>query len=216
MNTLTPKQKAILLAIRNFYAHSGKMPSIRQLREEVSKHGLKIKSSRSVFNYLNSLEEKGYINRLPNRGGIKLVDNSGSLFIEVPVFGSANAGSPTMIAEQNVEGYLKVSKRLVSSKNLFAIRVYGDSMNQCTIGGKKIDSGDYILVDPNYKNFSDGDKVLVVIDGLATIKIYKRIRKGLIGLIPNSSNKRHKPIYLTPEDSFIINGKVADVLKDIE
>jgi hypothetical protein len=34
-----------------------------------------------------------------------------------------------------------------------------------------------------------------------------------IGLFPQSSNKIHKPIYLTPEDNFIINGKIIDVLK---
>jgi cytidylate kinase len=34
-----------------------------------------------------------------------------------------------------------------------------------------------------------------------------------IALIPESTDKRHKPIFLTDEDDFVINGLVVNVLK---
>lgn len=212
-NHLTPKQKVVLQAIKSYFAKHGQMPSIRQLRDEIVHHGLDIKSPRSVFIYLNSLEEKGLITRASKSEGIKLVHDSDASFVDVPVLGMANAGSPTLVAEQNVEGYIKLSKRLYTSKKLFAIRISGDSMNLSTIKGKHINDGDYILVDQGHKDFQNGDKVLVVIDGLATVKTYRQVEPGVIGLFPESSNSIHQPIYLTPDDDFIINGKVIDVLK---
>ena len=86
-------------------------------------------------------------------------------------------------------------------------------MDLSKIENKKINDGDYIIINADYKDFTSGDKVLVVIDGLATVKTYKKIDDQTIGLFPESTNKEHKPIYLTPEDNFIINGKVVDVLR---
>ncbi len=58
-----------------------------------------------------------------------------------------------------------------------------------------------------------GDKVLVVIDGLATVKTYRTLDGKNIVLMPESTDPKHKPIFLTDEDNFVINGKVIDVLK---
>lgn len=212
-NHITPKQKIVLRAIRSYFAKNGKMPSIRQLRNEIVHQGLDIKSSRSVFIYLNSLEEKGLITRASKSEGIKLVHDSEISFVDVPVLGMANAGSPTLVAEQDVEGYIKISKQLYGNKKLFAIRISGDSMNLSSINNKHINDGDFILVDQECKEFQNGDKVLVVIDGLATVKTYRHMEPGMIGLFPESNNTIHQPIYLTPDDDFIINGKVIDVLK---
>lgn len=213
MHSLTPKQKTVLQAIKSYFAKNGEMPSIRELRNEIVHHGLKIKSPRSVFIYLNHLEEQGFIQRSSKNRGIELVHDSDASFIDVPVLGMANAGSPSLIAEESIEGYLKLSKRLYGPKKLFAIKISGDSMNLSSIKGKSIEDGDYILVDQGYKDYKNGDKVLVVIDGLATVKTYKKVQQGMIGLFPESNNSIHQPIYLTPEDDFIINGKVIDVLK---
>ncbi|MDA2921778.1 transcriptional repressor LexA [Patescibacteria group bacterium AH-259-L07] len=212
MKLLTPKQKVVLQAIKKFFAENGKMPTIRELKQETAKLGLKFKSLRSVFLYLNALEEKGFIKRSSRDKGIEVIDHAKKNFITVPVLGMANAGRPTFFAEQNVEGYLKISKKLIKSKDIFAISVSGDSMNLSKIHGKKIRENDFILVDPRVKNFNNGDKVLTVIDGLATVKVFKKIDNQMIGLFPESTNKKHQPIYLTPSDDFIINGKVIDVL----
>jgi repressor LexA len=211
MELLNPKEKIVLEAITNFQRRENKIPTVRELQEEVKHMGLNFKSSRSIFLYLSSLEKKGVIRRKGMARGIKIKSSEG--FIDVPILGSANAGTPTIFAEENVEGFLKISKRFMGERKLFAIKISGTSMNSAEINGKKIESGDYAIIDPSIKNFVNNDKVLAVLDGLATVKIYRKIKKDLIALFPSSTDQTHKPIYITPQDDFIINGKVVDVLK---
>jgi repressor LexA len=216
MQLLTPKQKIVLQAIKDFLAENGTMPTVRELQDQSGKLGLKLKSLRSFFIYLNELEAKGYIERTSEDRGIKLTGVTDESFLSVPVFGMANAGAATMFADQYIEGYLKVSRRMVKTRaksEVFAIQVSGTSMNKARVNGKTIQNGDFILVDASYKHYNTGDRVLVVIDGLATVKTFRTVDGRNIALLPESTDKKHQPIFLTPEDDFVINGKVIDVLK---
>ena len=213
MQILTPKQKIVLQAIKEFFSEKGEMPTVREIQETSSKLGLKLKSLRSFFIYLNELEDKGYIERSSEDRGITLKEVTTESFLDVPVFGMANAGAATMFADQYVEGYLKVSKRIVRDRNVFAIQISGTSMNKAKVNHKTIQSGDFILVDSTSKAYNNGDKVLVVIDGLATVKTFRTVDGKNIVLLPESTEKKHRPIFLTEEDDFVINGKVIDVLK---
>ena len=159
------------------------------------------------------MEEKGYIERTSEDRGILLKGINADSFIEIPVFGAASAGAATMFADQYVEGYLRVSKRLVKDHNVFAVQISGTSMNRAKVNGKLIQNGDFVLVDAEAKEYRNGDRVLVVIDGLATVKTYRSQDGKTIALLPESTDKRHQPIFLTPEDNFVINGRVVDVLK---
>jgi len=212
MKFLNQKEKIVLESIVSFYEREGKMPTVREIRKEVKRRGLNIKSTRSIFLYLDRLEKAGYIKRKRKPRGI-ILNSKTENFIDVPILGTANAGTPVLYAEENFQGFLKVSRKIVKTKKVFAIQVEGDSMNLCKINGKKIENGDYVIIDPNDRLFLDGSKVLVMIDGLATLKIYRKISSQRIGLFPASTNELHKPIYLTPEDEFIIVGKVIEVLK---
>ncbi len=216
MNFLTKKEKKVLQVINSYFKENGRMPTVRGLKDELNEEGMSIKSVGTVSYYLKRLEDKGFIERDSSKNrGIKLTSGiSNDALVDVPILGVANAGVPTAFADENLEGFLKISKRILKgSEGAFAIQVEGDSMNKAKIKGKKIKSGDYVVVDPNDKDYKNGDKVLVVVDGLATVKLFKWIDKNRFGLFPDSSNKKHKPIYLTPEDEFIINGKIIDVLK---
>lgn len=213
MDILTQKQKIVLQAIKQFFTEHGEMPTVREIKEESGKLGLKLKSLRSFFLYLNALEEKGYIERTSEDRGILLKGVSGENFVQVPVFGMASAGAAIMFADQYVEGYLRVSKRLVKDRDVFAVQVSGTSMNRARVNGKLIQNGDFVLVDADTKEYKNGDRVLVAIDGLATVKTYRSVDGKTIALLPESEDKRHQPIFLTPEDNFVINGKVVDVLK---
>lgn len=213
MEILTQKQKIVLQAIKTYFTENGIMPTVREIRDESGKLGLKLKSLRSFFLYLNALEEKGYIERTSEDRGILLTGVNADSFMNVPVFGMANAGAATMFADQYVEGYLRVSKRLVKDRNVFAVQISGTSMNKAKVNGKYIQNGDFILVDAQTKEYRNGDRVLVVIDGLATVKTYRTVDGKTIALIPESTDTKHKPIFLTPEDNFVVNGIVIDVLK---
>lgn len=209
---LTRKEEVVLEAIKNSISSDGEAPSVRQLLELVNEAGVNVKSVGSIFTYLRALEVKGYIRRTADKL-IKIIDQNDSSFMDIPILGVANAGSPTFFAEENVQGTLKVSKNLIRNDAIFAIKVSGTSMNKSVIQGKKVESGDFVLVDPDYKGYQDNDKVLVVIDGLATIKTFKKLDKQTIGLFPESTDTVHQPIYLTPDDNFIMNGKIVDVFK---
>lgn len=214
MEILTPKQKIVLQAIKDFFSENGEMPTVRELQGQAGRLGLKLKSLRSFFLYLNELEEKGYIERTSEDRGIRLKGVTSESFLDVPVFGMANAGAATMFADQYIEGYLKVSKSIVkNARSVYAIQVSGTSMNKADVNGKTIENGDFILVDSSWKHYDNGDKVLVAIDGLATVKTYRTVDGRNIVLLPESSDTKHKPIFLTEDDDFVINGKVIDVLK---
>lgn len=213
MKIITPKQKMVLKAIKSFIVCTGKSPSIKELQKEMTKHGLVVKSTRSVLNYLRLLEIQGFIRRTSKSKGISLVAENKKQFIDVPVYGFATAGNPYFIAEQNVEGYLKISSKFAKGKKLFAIQVFGKSMDLCNINGKNIEDGDYILVD--HGNYQLGDKVLAIIDGLAVVKTLREINDEFVALMSESSDKSIRPIYLIPkEDDFVINGKVVAVLSN--
>lgn len=213
MDILTQKQRIVLQAIKQFFTEHGEMPTVREIKHESSKLGLKLRSLRSFFLYLNALEAKGYIERTSEDRGILLKGVTSENFVQIPVFGAASAGAAAMFADQYVEGYLRVSRRLVKDRNIFAVQVNGTSMNRAKVAGKTIENGDFVLVNADVKEFKNGDKVLVVIDGLATVKTYRSVNGQTIALLPESSDKKHQPIFLTPEDHFVINGLVVNVLK---
>lgn len=212
MQILTPKQKIVLQAIKSYYAEHGMMPTIREIKEEAGNLGLKLKSIRSFFNYLNELEDKGYIQRTSEDRGIKLKGITRETFVDVPILGMANAGTALAYADEYVEGYLKVSKHIVRDKNVFAVQISGTSMNKAKVNNKTINDGDFVLVEKK-EVYDYNDKVLVIIDGLATVKIYRKFDEDNIVLAPDSTDPKHKPIFLTSEDNFVIDGKVIDVLK---
>lgn len=216
MNLLTKKEEIVLRSVKDFFSQKKKMPTIREIQKAAKARGLKVKSIGSIFLYLKSLEQKGFIKRNSENRGISLRDQARRKFINIPILGSANAGTPAFFAEQNIEGFLKISRKLFTrriTEGIFAIEVSGDSMDLAEIRGKRIEDRDFVLIDSEFKDFRNGDKVLATIDGLVTIKNFMRIDENTIGLFPQSSNSLHKPIYLTNEDNFIINGKVIDVLK---
>lgn len=212
MEILTPKQKIVLQAIKSYYAEKGIMPTIREIKEESGNLGLKLKSLRSFFNYLNELEDKGYIQRSSEERGIKLKGLNQKMLVDVPILGMANAGAALSFADDYIEGYIKISKSIVRDRNVFAIQISGTSMNKSKVNGKTIGDGDFVLIEKT-QEYNYGDKVLVVIDGLATVKNYRIFDEDNIVLAPDSTDKKHKPIFLTKEDNFVISGKVIDVLK---
>lgn len=217
MIELKKKQQIVFEALKKFHLEFGEMPSIRELQKAIEFFGLKLKSSRSIFIYLNNLEEAGLIRRNPETKVVEILDKTKMMFIDVPIYGSANCGIASIIAEQYRQGTLKVSKNIIGRKNgneIFAIQASCKSMNKYKLNGNAIKDGSFVLVDGSYKPIL-GEKdvpVLAVIDGLATIKLLRYMDEGRIGLFPCSTEKEFSPIFLTSSDDLVINGKVIEVL----
>jgi len=175
---------------------------------------------------VKKLQEEGYLERESNRPrsiGIfadrtvktPIFKKTGMDAVRIPVLGAANAGPATLFAEENVAGYLKVSRSVLNRKeNVFALRVEGDSMNRANINGKNLEEGDFVLIDSTYRTPRNGDYVLSVMDDCANLKKFQRDSEtGDVMLVSESSNPKHKAIYISSEDDFMVNGKIIGVLK---
>lgn len=174
------------------------------------------KFPQKIKNHLQQLEKKGFIlidkkNKKINRINKNFTDK---IFISIPIVGAANCGPATLYADQNVEGYIKVSKRIIpKNKNTYAIKAEGNSLNKANIHGKNIESGDFVIIDNSGLFPANNDYVVSIIDGLAIIKKYRIDPKNERILLVSESTQDYPPILVHEKDNFHINGKVIDVIK---
>ncbi len=134
----------------------------------------------------------------------------------IPIYGTANCGPATTYAQQEIEGYLRVSGKLLSKKKgIFAIKASGHSMNKANINGEHIEDGDYVLVDPTCTTIKNGDYVLSIIDGMANIKRYFKDTDNQRIILLSESSASLSPIFIHRDDmdNYLVNGKVIQVIK---
>lgn len=216
---LTKKQKEVLDYVRKYVAKHEIAPSL----EEVRTH-FRLASVSTAHYYMTKLDEGGYLDRTGNKHraialpafdfGMTLAGNiTGIEYISIPLVGAANCGPAELLAEENIEGYVPVMKKLLPRKSgIFAIRAAGKSLNRAKVNGKyNIEEGDIVLIDSEDRTPRNGDYVLSIIDGAANLKKYKAER-GQVTLISESTEK-WKPIFVVAGDNWLINGKVVGVVK---
>jgi repressor LexA len=196
---LTPKQKGVLVAIREFMNAKGKTPTIEELRKRLG-----YRSPNSISQLLKALEEKGFIERTNQRERNIAVEIQGET-VQVPIVGNITCGLP-ILAQQNIEGYIPISRDFLrgDEKNFFILRASGNSLDKAGIK-----DGDYVLV-RSQQAADPGSRVVALIDDEATIKIYKPT-KNYVALVPKSSDPSHKPIILSRD--FLIQGVVKRVIR---
>lgn len=196
------------------------------LREMASLIGIPRESPQKIKHHLLQLQKKGFISIDRNLGVMKrigfaptwakgLLKNASKLF-SIPIVGAANCGPATIFAEQNFQGFIKVSSKLIGKSKpdgLFAIKADGSSMNRAEINDKRIEDGDYIIVDKNDLNIRSNDIVLTIIDNRATVKRFIDDRENGQIVLKADSSFDYEPIYLHPDDQFSINGKVIGIIK---
>ena len=166
--------------------------------------------------HLQKLEKNGFIKVNKKTGSIEHLKNKKSkngMFLAIPVLGSANCGDPNIFAEENLEGYIKVSKNIIKAgKGLIAIKASGNSMNKANINGQNIENGDYVIIDSK-KTPQQNDYVLAIIDNFASIKkLVKNSKNKIISLTPEST-ENHPTIFIHENDKFLINGVVKYIIK---
>jgi SOS-response transcriptional repressor LexA len=86
-------------------------------------------------------------------------------------------------------------------------------MNKSVVNGNTIEDGDYLIIDSSDTSPSSGDVVLSVIDEMANIKKYVWDEENNQIVLVSESTKDIPPIYIHEDDSFMINGKVIQVIK---
>jgi repressor LexA len=217
---LTSRQREIFNFIRKFIREKGYPPSVREVGEHFNIY------PRAAFDHLKALERKGYLKRrssmsrgleirvfqgdeshgLSQRAGpygerLKKEEKPSSR--EIPILGRVAAGKPTLAVE-HVEGTIPLPAEWVKGKEIFLLKVKGDSMSPYIL------PDDYVIVrsQPSAEN---GDVVVTLLGEEATVKrFYKKGRK--IELKPD--NERWETIQIEEGSGEVqILGKVIGVFR---
>ncbi len=199
-NSLTERQQLVLDIIIESVKALGYPPSIREIQRKSG-----IKSLRGVTLQLDSLVDAGYIQRKSYARGITvspaLLDSKGESF-NIPFMCSCvPAGLGFDTDDYSDDTYAVTLAQTKGLKNVFAVKIVGDSMIEAGI-----EEGDVAIVFPQ-QVADDGDLVIAekVGEGV-TIKKY-RVVEGRPILFP--ANKKYLPI----TSEFKIQGKVVNIIK---
>ena len=210
---ITKRQQQIYDFIRSYQTEKGYPPSVREMAAAVG-----LSSPSTVHAHLSALEAHGLIKRDKTKPrALEVFEQEGDLddssnvsresiasemrgVVSLPLVGRVAAGMP-ILAEQNIEDTFTVPTEIASDSSSFILEVHGNSM--INVG---IFNGDYIIVreQPSAMN---GDIVVAMIDGSATVKTFYKER-GRVRLQPE--NDAMEPIFA---DNPTILGKVVALMR---
>lgn len=164
---LGEKQQLILDYLKEQILAKGYPPSVREIGQAVG-----LKSTSTVHGHLERLEKKGIIRRDPTKPrAIEILDDEFNVqrreMVNIPIVGSVAAGEP-LLAVENIEEYFPLPMDYAPNKQLFMLKVQGDSM--VNVG---IYEGDLIIVQKEV-TASNGDIVVAMIDDSVTVKTFYR------------------------------------------
>ena len=175
----------------------GRSPTMQEIGDAV---GI---SLATAYRYIKAMEKDGLIVYCGVRGitaAKSSVEQTG-----LPVIGQVACGTP-ILAEENVEEYVRLPVSLIGRGKFFILRAKGNSMV-----GAGIDDDDLVIV--RQQDTADpGQIVVALIDDEATLKRYwPEPEKRRIRLQPE--NPEMEDIYV---DSCLIQGVAVRVLKNLE
>ena len=125
---------------------------------------------------------------------------------EIPIVSQISAGLPIYAEENILEHTYIATKKLNSNKEIFGLKVNGDSMD------KEFRDGDVVIVEKD-SVVENGQIAVVQVNGYnATVKRV-RYEKDRIILIPESNNPAHYPQVYSQDDEVKIIGKVVSSQK---
>ncbi|MEV0234045.1 transcriptional repressor LexA [Nonomuraea sp. NPDC050786] len=203
-SALPQRQQRILATIRDWVVRYGYPPSTREIG-----HAVGLRSSSSVSKHLKSLEEKGFLRRgttmtrpIDVRLFLRASAKPAGDVVNVPVVGDIAAGTP-IPADEHADDTLTLPRGLTGRGTVFGLRVRGDSMIDAAIC-----DGDIVVVRQQPEAHS-GQIVAAMIDGEATVKVYRR-RNGHVRLEPRN------PAYdIIDGDDAVVLGIVVSVLRTV-
>jgi repressor LexA len=193
-------QQKILEFIHTESIKKGYPPSVREIGAAVG-----LKSTSTVHGHLKRLEAHGLLRRdAMKTRAMEIVSNDphvlDSKVRDIPLVGKVAAGSP-ILAEEFYEDRIPLPITMLGEGAHFILAVRGDSM---ILAG--IMDGDYVVVHKQI-TANNGDIIVAVIDGDATVKRYFR-ENGIIRLQPEHPTM--KPIF---PQNINIAGKVISVYR---
>jgi repressor LexA len=202
--TITKRQHEILDFIRDKIENRGFPPSIREIGE-----AFQIASPNGVMCHLKALEKKGYIER---NKGIK-EQKSAARAITIPGLRIGATSFPMLglVAAGNGLEAVPQDERLdlgemFSGPDHYALKVRGQSMID-----DHIEDGDIVIL-KRQDTAENGERVVAMIDGAATLKKFFR-RKDRVVLEP--ANSSMTPIVVEPGRDVKVVGLLVGVLRRV-
>ena len=201
MEKLTSKQNNVLDYLKQFLAKKGYPPTVREICA-----ALNLSSPATVHAHLNTLEEKGYISKgnSKNRAIELLVKNEyeEADSVDIPLLGKVAAGNPIEAIEMPDEYFTVPSYLIPARREVFALRVNGESMINAGIHDNDI------VIIQRQQTANNGDMVVAMTDdyGVTLKTFYKE--NGYFRLQPE--NDTMAPIIL---DSVTIVGKAIGLYR---
>lgn len=196
------RPEEIVSFISDFCREHGISPTMQEIADGV---GL-VKAT--VFHHLKKMEKSGRVISQGGRRGyltkVPLIEvPEGDV---VPIVGRIACGSP-ILAQEDIEDYVKLPGSIFGSGPFFLLRAKGDSMIEAGI-----DSGDLVLI--RQQSTAEPGQIVVALvndDEEATLKrFYPEPEERRIRLHPE--NKTMKDIYV---DYCTIQGIAVKVIKDL-
>lgn len=196
---LTKRQKELVDYLDGYIAKHGYAPTL----EEIGHH-FDLSSLATVHKHLTNLERKGLIKRKWNRSrALEVVPQQRRVAAaELPLLGKVAAGTPIEPIED--ADTIAVPEDLVGRGDNFVLRVKGSSMVD-----EGILDGDYIVVQarPQAEN---GETVVALVRGEATVKRFYREKAGMVRLQP--ATEAMQPILARAAD-VEVRGVVVAVMR---
>ena len=195
---MVSQEKLIMVMdyIRKFSEENGYTPSVREIGKECG-----IKSTATVYSYLQKLQDKGYLNKATNKKrSVTLAKSSG---VNIPLIGTVTAGQP-IFAYENYEDYYTFPAGEFRGEDLFMLRVQGTSMIDAGIM-----DGDKIVV-RRQETAENGEIVVALVEDSATVKRFYR-KNGQIILHPE--NEALSDMIFENEEVSIL-GKVVGLMRN--
>jgi len=201
----TTRQK-IIDFIRDFYDEHSYAPTVRDIMR-----GCELSSTAVVQHHLKVLESEHQIERDSKVfRSIQLPDRKST--IHVSVLGKIAAGSPIPVLSPDtwhseaIET-LELSSEITRGKEVFALRVSGQSMIDALI-----DDGDIVLMEP-VKNAENGDMVAAWLKKEEEVTL-KRFFKENDQIRLQPANSQMKPIF-SDATNVEIQGRVVAVIRTL-
>jgi repressor LexA len=203
---LTKKQKEVFDYIQAYHKHHGHAPTQNEIKDHFG-----LKSLGSVQKYLQYLNKEGLLESHWNqRRGVEVkapqTNIAESDFEHIPLLGLVAAGNPIEAIENPTNTIAVPRHFLKGGFRYFALTVKGESMIEAGIL-----EGD-VIVCRSTKEARNGQIVVAVIDGEATVKTLSLQNKKRLELLP--SNKNFSPIVVDENvTDFKIVGTLVGLLR---
>lgn len=205
--SLTPKQNEVYQFIKNYFHTNACSPTQREIKE-----AFHFKSFGSVQRYIKTFVEKDLITCNWNaRRGLLLEEQEDirpSSYESIPLLGSVAAGIPMEKIEHPDATVDVPTSFLRPPHRYFALHVCGESMM-----GAGICDGDTLVI-RHQNDARNGQRVVAIIDGEATVKTFE---KKVNQIVLHPENPDFSPITIDRgHPSFSLVGVVVALLRSYD